>query len=182
MKHLNLKAFDQSLSASSSKVYLSIVPSDQERSKILQDIIKIALPKTYALESFSASDVELRVVFDALLSPPLFGGEALVILDECETLKKKELEKLGDFLEKNSLSGYLLLGSRGKTALSKVVEKIGVVLDMSDEKPWEKEKESQKLLSPWQKMKASGFLRMRFLFSSRKSGQTFRVSPKKCKN
>jgi len=114
---------------------------DAEREASLQSIVKRVLPPEGTLQRFS-SDVEYHDLIDALQSPSLFGGEAVVVLDECEKLKKKEVEKLSLFLEKSSqgLCGFLLLGARGKTSLIKVIEKAGIVLDMSEEKPWDKEK------------------------------------------
>lgn len=134
MKYQSAKAFQ----VGSAKVFLIIISSEQERLEVFQMIQK-EHPQAL-LEKFSSSDLDLRSLFDALLSPPLFGGQSLVILDECDSLKKKEGELIIEFLEKNSLSGYLLLGAKGKTPLSKVVEKIGVVLDLTEEKPWDKEK------------------------------------------
>ena len=147
MKYQNLKLFEKSLTSHiGCRVFLIQMSSDQERSAILQKIVQGALPQTHSLERFT-SDVECREVFDALLSPSLFGGEAVVILDECEAFKKKELEKLSEFLENGLLSGYLLLSSRGKTPLSKVVDKIGVVFDMTEEKPWDRDKRLSETLS-----------------------------------
>lgn len=136
MKYQNLKAFEQSLG--SKRIYLCILPSDQERIEAFQ-LIQKAYPHALS-EKFSSTELDYPTFFDALLSTPLFGDKTLVLLDACETLKKKEVETLSEFLEKNTLANVLLLGSRGKTALSKVVEKIGVVLDMSEEKSWEKDK------------------------------------------
>lgn len=140
MKYQNLKLFEKNLfSHDTCRVYLVQMSSDQERSATLQKIVESALPSTHSLERFS-KDVECRELFDAMLSPSLFGGDGVVLLDECEALKKKEVEKLTEFLEKGFLAGYLLLGARGKTPLSKVVEKIGLVLDMTEEKPWDRDK------------------------------------------
>ena len=138
MKYQNIQLFEKSLSLSH-RVYLVVMPSDQERFAMLQKIVQRAVPPGHSLERFS-SDVECRVLFDAMLSPSLFGGDTVVLLDECEAFKKKEVEQLLAFLEKNVLAGYLLLGSRGKTPLSKVVEKTGALLDMSEEKPWDRDK------------------------------------------
>ncbi|HSX13822.1 MAG TPA: hypothetical protein VLE96_05320, partial [Chlamydiales bacterium] len=134
MKCQNLKDFEQTIGEA--RVFLVIIPSDQERFDVLQKVIQ-KIP-CFA-QTFSA-DVDCGALFDALMSPPLFGGQTLALLDECESLKKKEVDMIAEFLEKNSIAGFLLLGSRGKTPLSKVVEKKGVVFDMSEEKPWEKEK------------------------------------------
>ncbi len=139
MKYQNIKSFAQHLPKGGQRVYLVQIASDQERLDLFDTIIDQAIPKDHSLSRFS-SDTELREVFDALASPSLFGGDAVVVLDGCEAFKKKEVELLTQFIENNIPSGYLLLGSRGKTPLSKVVEKLGLLLDMSEEKPWEKEK------------------------------------------
>jgi DNA polymerase-3 subunit delta len=112
---------------------------DYERSLVLQSLVKKTLASNCSLQRFS-SDLECRELFDALQSPSLFGGDAVVLFDECETLKKSQVEQISGFLEKTAPCGYLLMGSRGKTPLSKVVEKTGIILDMSEEKPWDKEK------------------------------------------
>lgn len=139
MKYQHIQAFEQALSPSI-RIYLVQIPSDQERADVLQTMIRKIAKENPTLERFSGGDVDCRALFDALVSPPLFGGEALVVVDECEALKKATQEKIGEFLEKNSIAGYLILSSKGKTPLAKVVEKLGAILDMSEEKPWEKEK------------------------------------------
>jgi DNA polymerase-3 subunit delta len=155
MKYQNLKLFEKSLSGpvsqGSCRVYMVQMASDQERSAALQKIVQAAVPQAHSLERFS-SDVECREIFDALLSPSLFGGEVVVLLDECEALRKKEVEKLSEFLEKGSLSGYLLLGARGKTPLSKIVEKMGILLDMTEEKPWDRDKRLAETLADMAKL------------------------------
>jgi DNA polymerase-3 subunit delta len=55
-----------------------------------------------------------------------------------EKLSKKEQQTLSDHL--TDPAGYLLFGARSKTALAAVVEKEGVILDLLEEKPWDKEK------------------------------------------
>lgn len=155
MRYQNIKAFERHLSENSScekcRVYLVQMSDDKERLNLLNEIICKSIPKNHSLEKFSSSD-ELREIFDALISPSLFGGQVVVALDECEAFKKKDVETVSEFIEKSSLSGYLLLGSRGKTPLSKVVEKIGLVLDMSEEKPWDKEKRLAETLGEMAKM------------------------------
>ena len=129
------------LSAKNTKVFLVVMSEPSERQAVFEKLI----PKDHPVEKFSPG-VEMSTFFDALLSPSLFGGASVVILDECEKLPKKETENLGNFLQKNSPSGILILGSKGKTPLTKVVEKVGACLDMSGEKPWEKQKRIHEVL------------------------------------
>ncbi len=143
MKYQNHLSFEKHLASSSphhfSHVYLVIIGDQEERSKVLHSISSRLISQGAFLEKLDA-DTDLCKVFDALQSPSLFGGEPVVLLDGCEAFKKKESDLLSNFLETRLFSGYLILGSKGKTPLTKVVEKVGVVLDMGEEKPWEKEK------------------------------------------
>lgn len=146
MKHQNLHAFFSDKKAS---VYLVVINGAQDRQEVFQKLIN----KEHSLEKFSP-DVEMHTLFDALSSPSLFGGETVVMLDECDLLNKKDAESLAGYLEKNKPAGTLLLGSKGKTPLLKVVEKVGSVLDMSGEKPWERDKRLKEAIT--QLAKAQG--------------------------
>ena len=113
---------------------------DQERMAVFRSLLRYSLGPESAVQRFTAPQVELKELCAALESPYLFGGEPVVLLDECDKLPKKEAETLADFLQNPHQAGFLLLGAKGKTPLAKAVEKRGVILDLSDEKPWEREK------------------------------------------
>jgi len=144
MKYQNLKSFEKHLESASPnhfcRVYLVVIPEDQQRGMTLQKVSSaLASSLGVSVEKFSIED-SLHLLFDALLSPSLFGGETVAVLDECESLKKKEIEPLLSLVEKSLQSGYLILGARGKTPLIKAVESSGVVLDLHEEKPWDRDK------------------------------------------
>lgn len=143
MKYQNLKSFEKHLESASPdhlcRVYLIAIPDDFERGKILDLLAKRLSPSGSSVQRVSPEG-ELCELFDALQSPSLFESESVVLLDSCEALKKNTAETLSQFLEKTACCGYLLLGAKGKTPLAKIAEKVGVVLDFSEEKPWEKEK------------------------------------------
>jgi DNA polymerase-3 subunit delta len=142
MRYPNLKAFEKHLASAAPhhlcRCYLVLIADDQERQQAIQTLLR-HLPDG-SIQRMSGAEIKLIDLFDALQSPSLFGGEAVVILDECEKLAKGQVESIIDFLEKPIQAGFLLLGARGKTPLAKAAEKGGVVLDLSDEKPWDKEK------------------------------------------
>ncbi len=139
MKYQNLKSFQKHLASAAPhhlcRIYLVSVSDDFERAKVIDLILSyISIPAS----RYSAADCDLRDCLDAMQSLSLLG-ESVVVLDEVEKLSKKQLELLGNRL--SSPAGYVLLGSRSKTAqLTAVVEKEGVVFDLLEEKPWDKEK------------------------------------------
>lgn len=139
MKYQNLKSFQKHLMSAAPhhlcRLYLVAIHDDFERNQVLDQILSYLPPSASRL---SGADTSLRECLDAIQSTNLFG-ESIVVLDEVEKRSKKELEALS--LQLVPPSGYVLLGARSKTAsLSAVVEKEGVILDLLEEKPWDKEK------------------------------------------
>ena len=144
MKYQNLKSFEKHLANAAPnhlcRCYLVLVPEDQERLAVFQTLIQSLPLSGQSIPRMSGEKVRMKDVLDVLQSPSLFASEAALILDECEKLKRAEIDLLTDYLEKPDPTGYLLLGACSKTPLSKISEKIGVVFDLSEEKPWEREK------------------------------------------
>jgi DNA polymerase-3 subunit delta len=139
MKYQNLKSFQKHLSSAAPhnlcRVYLVAMADDFERTKVLDQIL------SYLVNSptrFSGADCSPLEVLDAMQSLTLLGGDPIVVVDEVEKIAKKQVQMLCDHL--NFSSGYALFGTRSKTPLAALAEKEGVVLDLLDEKPWDKEK------------------------------------------
>lgn len=85
----------------------------------------------------SGAEGDLRGCLDAMQSGSLFG-DSVVVLDEVEKFSKKQQQILAEQL--TGAAGYLVLGARSKLAMAGVVEKEGVVLDLLEEKPWDRER------------------------------------------
>lgn len=138
MKYQNLKSFQKHLASAGSqqlcRVYLVAVQDDFERAKAIDAILSY-IPTSP--NRFLGSDCNLIDVLDAMQSMSLLG-ESVVVLDEVEKLSKKQVQTLSGHL--TAPAGYVLFGTRSKTALSNAVEKEGVILDLLEEKPWDKEK------------------------------------------
>lgn len=142
MRYQNFRAFRKHLASAAPdhlcKCYLAEVPDDYERMAALQAILAYFKDRPHI--SLTGDDAGCRQIADALLSPTLFGGEPVVVLDEAEKMGKKELQTLADLAVRSPLYGYLLCGTRSKTPLTPAFEKAGVVFDLTEEKPWDKEK------------------------------------------
>ncbi|MBS0626490.1 MAG: hypothetical protein JSS32_10620 [Verrucomicrobia bacterium] len=144
MKYQNVKAFQKHLESAAphhlSRVYLIAVPDDFERRRILDSIVSLLLAPDQPVFRLSAAEASLSELFTAIDSPSLFGPEPIGLIDELEKLTKKNGQGLIDLISRPQSSGYLILGSRTKSPFYSAAEKAGVILDLSDEKPWEKEK------------------------------------------
>ncbi len=170
MKYHNLRSFQKHLASAAPehlcRCYLIAIPDDYERAKAI-GAIRSYLSSSEATEClakceekpnlqsqalrpgcslaaqpivFNGAEGSVRAIADALLSPTLFGGEPVVLVDEAEKMDKKELQAFSDLVGNMRLYGYLLCGQRSKTILNASFEKGGVVLDLTEEKPWDKEK------------------------------------------
>lgn len=138
MRYQNLSAFQKHLSAAAPhnlcRLYLIGMADDFERTKAIDSILAhLPVPPT----RFSGADCNLKDCLDAMQSGSLFG-EAVVVIDEIEKFGKKEQVVLADCVK--NIAGYLILGTRSKTSLVAAVDAQGVVLDLLEEKPWDKEK------------------------------------------
>lgn len=139
MRYQNLKAFCKHLESAAPhnlcKCYLIAIADDYERKSASDAILRaLAAPNG----AFSAHSVAAFV--EEMRSPSLFGGEPVVSIDEVDKLSKQDQIALAEAIVQSQPSGYAIVGARGKTSLLNVIEKQGVVLDLLEEKPWEREK------------------------------------------
>jgi DNA polymerase-3 subunit delta len=138
MKYTNVKSFEKHLGSAAPhhlcRLYLIAIPDDYERNRVLDAILSHLPP---GANRFSGADCNLRDVLDAMSSMSLLG-ESVTVLDEVEKIAKKEVQILSEHLQQ--VAGYALFGSRSKTPLLQAIEKEGIVLDLLEEKPWDKEK------------------------------------------
>ena len=84
-------------------------------------------------------------LFIELSSMTLFQKRKLIVVDEAESISKKEQERVIEWIKKPQRDCILALvsaGLRRNSVLYKAVEKYGVVLDVPEAKPWQKEKEA----------------------------------------
>lgn len=147
MKYQNLKSFQKHLASAAPhnlcRMYFVGIADDFERSQVLDSILTLIATPDASITRVSGNEIVLRDLFDAMQSPSLFSGAPIIVLDEAEKLSKKQMEALLEC----PVYGYLLIGSRTKAAtLANGVEKEGVVLDLTDEKPWDREKRLAELL------------------------------------
>lgn len=139
MKYQNLKSFQKHLSSAAPhnlcRLYLIAISDDFERMKAIDAVLSyLVTPPT----RFSGTNCDTREVLDTIHSLSLLGDHPIVVVDEVEKLAKKELQTFTDHL--GTPAGYVLFGARSKTPLTNVIEKEGVVLDLLEEKSWDKEK------------------------------------------
>jgi DNA polymerase-3 subunit delta len=139
MRYTNIKGFEKHLAASAPhqlcRIYLIQSADDFERKRSLDAVLTYVSPPGSFPVRFYGGDATVQSVIEALDSPCLFSMQSTVVVDDAD---KKLLDELAPHF-KEPRAGYLLIGSRQK-ASARWVEMHGVVLDLTEEKPWEKDK------------------------------------------
>lgn len=142
MRYQSLRAFRKHLASAAPNhlcsAYLAAIPDDFERGTAIQAVLSHFPGKDRIL--LNGNEAVFRDLADALASPSLFGGDPVIVLDEAEKMGKKEISQIADLVAKSQIFGTLVCGARSKAVLGPAFEKTGVVFDLTDEKPWEKEK------------------------------------------
>ena len=148
MKYQSVDLFKKHLESSFpnklSNLFLVVVKDDYERLCII-DNISCYFPRDNAFSflRFSAEKVSIKEFISNLDTPSLLGGVPIMILEEIDLYKRKDILELVDYIKQNRLNGFVVLASRDKksilTLLSEV-DKRGVVLDLASEKIWDKQK------------------------------------------
>lgn len=140
MRYTNLLGFEKHLAASAPhqlcRVYSIHSADDFERKVAIDAVLHYVLPPAGLADRFSGGDVTLSAILEAIERPALFSPQTVVVVDDTE---KKLLDELSTFLKEPRSFGYLIIGSKYKLS-ARTIEMHGVVLDLLDEKPWEKEK------------------------------------------
>lgn len=145
MKLTSLVAFEKHLKEAApahlSRVYMVVAAIDFERKKIIDKIKEAIRPDT--LTHFDANSAPIEKIVAQLNTISLLGERPLIVLEGFEKLKKGDLEVLAAYLQSPSPFAYLVLSGaslKGQADLYQKAKKELIVLDLSEEKPWEKEK------------------------------------------
>jgi DNA polymerase-3 subunit delta len=133
MRHSHLKSFQKSLPPKVSGCYLVLYNHDYERGQILE---LIASRAGAGVRRFRGSEGDWKGFWEALQGPSLFSPNSAVLLDELELMPAPMVKQLAGRLKECTL----ILGAREKSAFAAGVEQQGVLLDMSEEKPWDRDR------------------------------------------
>lgn len=151
MKLTSTRAFEKHLEDAYPKHfaahYLLMIKEDEERrlaAKTAERILsKLLTHPKMSTESKPANKWKIGDLLGELLSSGFFDATRLILVHEIEDYNKEDLDKLIPYLENPNPSIKLVLTTSGISKASnfyKLCEKNGVVLEIGEEKPWEKEK------------------------------------------
>ncbi|MFS8563499.1 MAG: hypothetical protein LVR00_03910 [Rhabdochlamydiaceae bacterium] len=160
MKYYNLASFDKHLREAfpdhPSPTYLIVTSCPFERRQIAQKIFSLIAKKEEAFfQTFDSQATTIDTILTDLNTSSLFGGKGVIFFDGLESVKP--LTTLTEYVSQPSPFSFLILGSSSSKSLTDLYQKGKkemVVLDLSEEKPWDKERRIHEWLV--QEAKAEG--------------------------
>ncbi len=129
------------LAGSLPRVYFVVHSQREERRSLLEKISQKIMSLTQAEVSFLEGD--FGPVYEALGTRSLFGGEEIVVWDGIKKLTEEVQAKILSYAKNPSPFSFFLIGLESLKAFPSLPVKdpsFFILLDGSEEKPWEKEK------------------------------------------
>lgn len=151
MKYTNLKAFEKHLESASllhfSDLYM-ILGKDSFGRKSAQDLLIRCLLRgkaqaEFSLQIYEAERLNIEELLHELNALTMFSDKRVIVINDIDKLPKSNLEKIENYFSRPNSALYLVVSAAAinhATNFYKKAEKLGVVLDLPEEKPWEKEK------------------------------------------
>jgi DNA polymerase-3 subunit delta len=152
VKFQNVSSFEKHLMASAvSSSYIIVTSDGEERKKLLCSAVDILLKKVPSAEVVAVSGRKdaFSVAIQTLSTRPLFSPHVIVKINDVSDFSKKEKEALASYMLKPSNFAYLVVGTGGAKDFSEVgssAKNDVVILDLTQEKPWDKQRRLQQFL------------------------------------
>jgi DNA polymerase-3 subunit delta len=151
VKYDNLSAFEKHLEEAKTKqfssLYLILGKETFELQEAIQMVVRFILPiqekREFALSTFEGAQIEEKQLWTALDSPSFFAETRVIWIQQADKLRKSLQEELEKSFARPLPGQYLILSATGwnkNTSFYKAAEKAGIVLELAEIKPWEKEK------------------------------------------
>ncbi|MCE5317649.1 MAG: DNA polymerase III subunit delta [Parachlamydia sp.] len=147
MKYTSLRALEAHLTEAAPDhlaALYAILGKDDFLRKTAYARLKQFLPQSdLAMTVLEGDGVAIKALSNALYSSSLFSQKSCVVIHTCDKLTKPCMEWLEAYFAKPTPQLILILTAstlHHGTTFFKKIEKYGVVLDIAEEKPWEKER------------------------------------------
>lgn len=151
MKFSHLRAFEKHLASAAPdhfcQLYLIIGKENFERKaafdKLRDYYFKGQKGDAFSVKTFESERLSLADLMGELNAGALFVKKRIVLIQDAEKLDKSVMQRLESYFEKPSSSICLAISAASinhSTNFYRKGEKVGIVLELAEEKPWEKEK------------------------------------------
>ena len=149
MKFTTVASFDKHIQESSlSHGYLIICSDRQERLHQIENVVKHLIKKCSDVQaiSFDGEDHSFQAFAETLTTQPLFSSEVLCYLEDIGSFAKKHKERLSHLFSRPAPYAFLVAGVaslKDSAFITAEMKNDVVILDLSQEKPWQKSKRYQ---------------------------------------
>lgn len=154
MRYDNLRAFSKHLQSASPDhllaLYLLVSKTASDLQESVQFVLDAVFPKgAYSemeVRHFSSEGLNISSLLDELNTLSFFAKKRVVILHSAEKLNKSSLEIIEKYFEKANPSVHFVITAEAMgrgTKFYKKAEAVGVIVDIPEEKAWQKEKNAQ---------------------------------------
>ncbi|QLH34832.1 MAG: DNA polymerase III subunit delta [Parachlamydiaceae bacterium] len=162
MKYNQLKAFEKHLEGASpahfAPVYMILSKDEFNRKiayeKLIKHLLGEQIANPMALSVYNEEKADIAKILQELDTLGIFAAKRVVVIHQADNLLKPATEKLLTYYENPNPSVYLVLTASSiaaNTNFYKKSELVGVILEIPEEKSWEKEKS----LKEWVDQKAA---------------------------
>jgi len=153
MKYTNFKAFERHLESTDAKlladIYMITGKDAFERKtavdKLVETLLKGQKNPELALKVFDGNKLPVNSLMDELNALPFFAEKRIVHIQDADGIVKKDTLAIENYFANPNRTLCLILSASAiasTTTFHKKAEKAGIILDIPEEKPWEKEKSS----------------------------------------
>lgn len=160
MKLTNIRAFEKHLKEAGpnhfAPVYMIVCAEEYEtrqaRALLTEALLGKADPGPEELKVFAADKCQVGNVVLELNSLGFFAPKRMVIVEQAEQFTKEQNAVFDPYFKNPAPGAYLLLllsSINRATKFYKEAEKVGIILDIGEEKPWEKENSWVSKVSGW---------------------------------
>lgn len=139
-----------------SRVYLLIGKEDFERKEMEKTLINQLIGKNnsreHVLHLFDGESARIDSVLDELFTKSFFASHRVICIQNGEKLDKVAMNKLEDYFENPSPTSFLVISATAINRATKFYKKggkAGIILDLEEEKPWEKENSLINKVTEW---------------------------------
>ena len=146
------KQIKEALPQKPQPVYLINSKDDNERKAAWESLRAQLLAGNAGLSSFYPDKCEASHVMEELQSLSFFHDATVVFIEQIDKARKELTDGLIKYLNSPNPRSVLVLsasGLRSNSPLYQRCEKLGLVLDIPEEKPWEKERHLRDQLIDW---------------------------------
>lgn len=154
LRYDNLRAFEKHIHSSApnhlSNVYLFISKNSYDLAEANKILIDTIFPKgkygEMDVRIFSYENLEMAKFLDEVNTLSFFSKKRIVILQNMDKLNANQLSILEEYIDTLNGQVILILAAESinkNTKFFKKIEKAGVILDIPEEKLWQKEKSMQ---------------------------------------